>query len=302
MAAIGAPAQRPAAAQPPARTPVGRRRLVVGVLVVLSLALLSVYFRESDSGPVHSLQSDAAAALRPFEVAADRVAQPFRDASSWLGAIFHAKAENRRLKAENEQLRQQVILSEQAMRENRTLRSLIAYRDGPRFPADYDSVVARVIARSPSEFDQTIVVTAGRSSGIRRHDAVVTSDGLVGEVTKVMQNVSQVTLLTDETSAVSAIDIRSNATGIVRHGSSGASLILDRVTKDQVVNRGDVISTSGWKVGELSSIYPRGIAIGVVTSVGQADTDLYKQIQIEPFVDYASLETVLVLMPKQRGG
>src|SRR5581483_5158651 len=213
-------------AQPPARTPVGRRRLVVGVLVVLSLALLSVYFRESDSGPVHSLQSDAAAALRPFEVAADRVAQPFRDASSWLGAIFHAKAENRRLKAENEQLRQQVILSEQAMRENRTLRSLIAYRDGPRFPADYDSVVARVIARSPSEFDQTIVVTAGRSSGIRRHDAVVTSDGLVGEVTKVMQNVSQVTLLTDETSAVSAIDIRSNATGIVRHGSSGASLIL----------------------------------------------------------------------------
>jgi rod shape-determining protein MreC len=120
-------------------------------------------------------------------------------------------------------------------------------------------------------------------------------------VTKVARNVAQVTLLTDDSSAASAIDIRSNATGIVRHGSSGTSLILDRVTKDQVVNRGDVISTSGWKVGSLSSIYPRGIPIGVVTSVGQVDTDLYKQIQIEPFPDYGSLETVLVLMPKQRG-
>jgi rod shape-determining protein MreC len=275
-----------------------RRRLVVGTLVVVSLALVTVYFREADGGPLHSVQSTAASVLRPFEVAAERVARPFRDAASWAGGLFDAKAENKKLKAEVEELRQQVILTQSALRENRLLRSLIAYRDGPRFPADYRGVAARVISRAPTQFEQQIVVSAGRNAGIRRDDAVVTADGLVGRVTKVGSNVAQITLLTDETSAVSAVDIHSNAAGILRHGRADGALVLDRVTKDLVVNSDDVVVTSGWRSGELSSLYPKGIPIGVVSSVGQTDTDLYKQIQVDPFVDFSSLEAVLVLVKK----
>ena len=45
-------------------------------------------------------------------------------------------------------------------------------------------------------------------------------------------------------------------------------------------------------------MYPRGILIGSVTSVGQNDTDIFKQIQVQPFVDFTSLQSVLVLIPK----
>ncbi len=98
---------------------------------------------------------------------------------------------------------------------------------------------------------------------------------------------------------MSALDISTDAAGIVQHGSASSSLILDRVTKDQVVNQGDVFVTSGFRSGDLTSLYPRGIPIGAVTpSVGQTDTDLYKQIQIDPFVDFSTLEAVIVLVKK----
>jgi len=269
------------------------------VLTVVSLALVTVYFRESDNGVLHGFQSTGASILRPFEVGAERVARPFRDAASWFGGLIDAKSENEKLKEQIEALRQEIILTESALRENIQLKALLDYREGARFPKDYRSVAARVIARAPSQFEQQIVVSAGKNDGISKHDAVVTADGLVGEVTKVASNVAQVTLLTDETSAVSALDISTNAAGIAQHGGrSSSSLTLDRVTKDQIVNRGDVIVTSGFRSGDLSSLYPRGIPIGAVTSVGQSDTDLYKQIQVDSFVDFSQLEAVIVLVKR----
>jgi rod shape-determining protein MreC len=298
VAAIGSPAQRPGASTQSTRaSAVVRRRAVVVVLSLVSLALVTVYFRESEGGVLHGFQSTGAAILRPFEVGAERVASPFRDAAGWFGGLFDAKSENKKLKDEIERLRQEVILTQAALRENSQLKALLDYRGGPQFPQDYRAVTARVIARAPSQFEQRIVVSAGKNDGITKHDAVVTADGLVGEVTKVASNVAQVTLLTDSTSAVSAIDIRTNAAGIVEHSESG-SLTLDRVTKDQVVNRGEVVVTSGFRSGDLTSLYPRGIPIGVITSSGQSDTDVYKHIQLDPFVNFSKLEAVIVLVKK----
>ena len=50
---------------------------------------------------------------------------------------------------------------------------------------------------------------------------------------------------------------------------------------------------------ELPSIFPRDILIGTVTSVNQRDTDIYKHIQVQPFANLGSLQSVLVLVPKK---
>ena len=72
----------------------------MAALVLVSLALLTVYFRESSGGGLHSLQSTGSSVLRPFEVAANRVAQPFRDAAGWIGGLSGARSENKKLKQE----------------------------------------------------------------------------------------------------------------------------------------------------------------------------------------------------------
>ena len=128
----------------------------------------------------------------------------------------------------------------------------------------------------------------------------MTADGLVGLVTRVTPDTARVQLLTDEEAAVSAIDLRTSAAGIVRHArGTRETLVLDRVRKQDVVRQGDEIVTAGWSAGSLSSLYPKGIAIGEVTSVGQTDTDLFQQVQVDPYVDFGSLDAVLVLVPAE---
>ncbi len=241
---------------------------MLGLLVVLSLALITVSFREQSDGPLHDAQAAVASVLQPLEVAVERVARPFRDAYGWTKGLFDARSENEQLRAENEQLRQQVIQNESALQENVSLRALLGYRSSPAFPVDYDGVAAEVISQPSGSFDQTIVVSAGSDDGVVPDAPVVTADGLVGTVTSVTDGAARVRLLTDESSAVSALDLRTRASGIVRHGPSGDSLVLDRVSKKGVVHEGDEIVTAGWRSGQLASLYPKGITIGHVTFVG----------------------------------
>jgi rod shape-determining protein MreC len=273
----------------------------MGILVLLSIALLTVYFRESAGGPLHRTQGVGAAILRPFEVGTERIARPFRDVYGYFHGLAVARSENGRLRAEAQHYRQLYLQNATAAHDNVQLRRLLNYEQGPSFPADYRPVNTRVIAGPPSQFEQQVVVAAGSNQGIHRYDPVVTPAGLVGDVTKVFSNVARVTLLTDDQSAVGAMNLR-GASGLVRHGPSptGGTLILDQVTKDQVVYRGDRVLTQGSLAGGLPSIYPRNIPIGTVTHVGQSDVGLYKDIQVSPFVDFSSLESVIVLVPKVR--
>ena len=299
LAVLDTSVRRPPSAPYTSRSarPAVRRRTVVGVLVLVSLMLITVYFRESPNGPLHGTQSVGATVLRPFEVGAERVARPFRDLYGWFASLLHARAENERLRAEVDQLRQLYIHNESALKENVRLRDLLQYKDTAQYPDGYRPVNARVIAH-PSQFDQQIVVSAGSTDGISEHDPVVTAEGLVGEVTKVARDTALVTLLTDEESAVSAVDL-SGARGLIRHGQGGDSLVFDRVSKEDVVYANDVVITAGTLAGKLRSLYPHGIPIGIVTSVGQTDTDSFKQIQVAPFVDFDSLDSVAVLVSEK---
>jgi rod shape-determining protein MreC len=278
-----------------------RRRLVVGVLVLLALVLITLSFRSESGGSVSGVQSAGATVLRPFAVATDRVAQPFRDAYNWSESLFHARSEAARLRRENTRLRAIAIQNQFAIQENRSLRKLLHYVGSASFPRDYKGLAAAVIGRPDGAFAQAIVVDVGSDRGVRVDDPVVTQDGLVGLVTKVTPRSSRIQLLTDQEAAASAIDVRTQAAGIVRHArGTRETLVLDRVRKEDVIREGDTIVTAGWRANGLSSVYPKGIPIGDVTSVGQTDTDFFQQVQIDPFVDFGALDAVLVLVPKDR--
>ena len=268
--------------------------------MLLSIVLITIYFREPAGGGLHGAQSVGAAVLRPFQVGAERVARPFRDAYNWSSGLVHAKSQNKSLRDQVDKLSGEVIQNQTAYQQNVELRRLLHYVGSRDFPRGYDYVATAIIGRPPSEFQQQILLDAGASSGIRLDDPVVNADGLVGLVTHVARDTAQVTLLTDPTLQVSALDMNTQATGIVRHGEGRTTLVLDRVQKSQTVNARDWIVTQGWRVGPLTSLYPRGIPIGVVSGASQNDVDLYWQVQLRPRVDFGSLQSVLVLVPKSR--
>ncbi len=276
-----------------------KRRAVVGVLLVLSLVLISVSFRQPTSGALHGIEAAGATVLRPFEVGAERVARPFRDVYGYFRGLVHAKRENARLRKEVDQLRVREILGQTAVQQNLQLRALLRYVDTRQFPSDYTGVFTRIISRPPSEFEQTVEIAAGSNQGIHIQTPVVTPDGLVGIVTNVSGGVAHVQLITDSESAVTARDVQTGAIGLVRHGQ-GQAMILDRVTKDQNVQPTDTIVTAGTRSKQYPSLFPGGIPIGQVTTVGQTDTAFFKQIQIQPYVDFSALDSVIALVPKRK--
>jgi rod shape-determining protein MreC len=279
------------------------RRVIAAALILVSLALITVYLREDDEGGLHAAQRLGLAILAPFEVAGERIARPFQDAYDYVSDLVSAKEDTdaleRRIEALEEQLRQYRTAAE----ENVRLRQILGYVDGSRFPEDFRPVVARVIAQPANAYSQKILVAAGSGDGVVEGSPVVTAEGLVGIVGKVTDGQAQVTLLTDQGAAVSAVVISDEASeaparGVVKPSPSAAGLVLDRVDKRLVANVGDTVVTSGWSLGDLASRYPYGIAIGRVTSVGRQDIDLYARVQVEPFVNFDSLSEVVILVKR----
>ncbi|MDQ2981654.1 MAG: rod shape-determining protein MreC [Actinomycetota bacterium] len=275
---------------------------MAGVLVLLSLVLITIYFRESAGGGLHSVQSGGATVLRPFEVGAERIVRPFRDAYGYFAGLIHAKSQNARLRAQVDDLTGKLIQNSTAADENADLRRQLNYVGSRRFPQDYDPVTTEVTSRAPSEFQQQIGIAAGSTSGIRKNDPVVTADGLVGLITQVAHDTAQVTLLTDPNLLVSALDMNTKATGMLSPGQGRGTLTLGRVPKSQALSARDTIVTQGWRFGDLSSNYPRGILIGYISGASQSEVDLFWQAQVSPSVHFDSLRSVIVLVRKDRTG
>jgi cell shape-determining protein MreC len=71
------------------------------------------------------------------------------------------------------------------------------------------------------------------------------------------------------------------------------------VQKSARVKKNDVLVTTGTHNARYPDLYPYGIQIGRVTSVGAADTAVYLQVQVQPFANLGALNSVSVLVPKK---
>ena len=245
--------------------------------------------------------------LAPIQEGANRALKPFRDLFGWFDDTLHAKKDVQRLKRERNNLRAEAIGSEQAIRENAQLRALLRIDRRPELQR-YTQVTARVIGRSPTLWYETINVDRGSGDGVQVNQPVIDGDGLVGKVTAVTGGASQITLLTDHSSGVSAAvlspnpqDAANGLTGVVQ-ASVGRpyDLLLDFVSRRAKVRPGQRIITAGTRSTKLESLFPPGIPIGVVTKVDNAELTLYQRVHVRPFADLRRLDFVQILT--QGGG
>ena len=275
------------------------RRLVLAILVLTALALLTVSFRSPTSGALHDIQGAGATALRPFQIAAQRVARPFRDVYGYFDGLAKAKSQNKKLREELRDARAVGYANLAEARRAQELEGLLSFVQGATFPNDYRSVNTTVIAYPTNAFAQQVTIAAGSNSGIRINTPVSTADGLIGRVTNVFPRTAVVTLLTDPDSNVPARDVTKGVNGIIRHGQ-GTTLIFDRVSKEKKVKKGDIIVTQGTVDRRYPDIYPYGIPIGRVLSVGTSDIASYLTVQVTPLAQFDSLDAVAALISTKK--
>ncbi len=208
-----------------------------------------------------------------------------------IGEIQRLRADNATLRAdidrltlENVQLREAAFAAQQTAKLNDVAKTLT-----------FDTVRATVIARDPSNILATLVLGVGTNEGVKVGHIVVSDQGLVGRITEVGANYSKVLLVTDPSSTLSALVEGSRATGIVR-GQYGDALIMEWILQTEKVKPGDVVVTAGLGLGEdLRSLFPKGLVVGKVVQLQNAEAAAYQRAIIAPAVDLRKLENVLVV-------
>ncbi len=190
--------------------------------------------------------------------------------------------EEARLKLENQELRE---YRAEALR----LEALLGFKEAN----PHETLLgARIIARSPDNWNQMITVDQGYDQGVRKNMAVVSPDGLVGIVASVTRNTSRIDLLTDRNIAVGIILEQSRETNGIAEGTGSAqALRVKNVPYYSAMREGDRVITSG-----LSEIYPKGIIVGTVKEVTREENGLLLAASIEPAVHFDDLEEVLIVL------
>ena len=252
------------------------------VASMIGLALLLAIM--SQTGLLNPFQGIFLRATSPVENVLTAVFRPVASVLSDFDELGTLQDENNRLRLENEDLRNQIAGLQQDAQRVKELESLLQITEGG---ADETRVVANIVHRASTPFQQEVSIDRGSSAGIQVGMVVLSSQGsLMGTVTKVTSETSFVRLITDTRSKVRAEVAGTGADGIVK-GTPDRGLILELAQGD--IKVGDAVVTAG-----LGGNYPKGIPIGLVSEVSGTSQDLYKKVTIQPLVRLGTATTVLV--------
>ena len=270
---------------------VRRRRALLGLLVVLSLLLLTAYFGESGGGRLHAVQRGFLTAISPIQDGANKALKPVRDAIDWFGETLHAKGQRDAAVRAEDKLRSEKVADQQEKRELHQLLAL--YKLNRLNVGDYHPVAATVINKSPNIWYSTVTIDAGSPQGVHVNDPVVNGEGLIGRVVAVEADGAQVDLITDSSMGVSARIGTSNATGLVQPKVGDPNdLLLQYLPANTPATKGELVVTSG-TVAATEPLYPPGILIGEVTSVDEEGG--YESVNVHPAANLHNLDVVEVL-------
>lgn len=255
------------------------------LFAVLSLLLLTLWFREGESGPLHSVRNGFSFVRTPIARVGSIIGVPFNAIGNAFTNATASQEDLTTLQEQNAELLATVMKLEEYRLENERLNALLELKDA----YNMEAVGARVIGRSSDSWNQVIVIDKGTKDGIGAGMPVMDANGLIGQVESAGPLSSTVRLITDEQSGVAAMIQSSRVEGILS-GSINGLLYLNYIPVTTTVNVGDIIITSG-----IGGIYPKGIAIGEVVSVEATAEDLYHTIVVMPISSSENFEEVLVL-------
>jgi len=275
------------------RKQVRRRRAVLALLVIGSFVLLTITYGQSSGG----LQRGVSTVFSPLQDAADRALKPARDLVGWFDKTFDARGENSKLEDELEVAREAAIAGQAALQENAQLRKALDFDRSPAMAeSGLDPVSARVVARAPIIWTSAVTIDAGSDDGIRPDDPVMSGGAMVGRVSSVEGGSAQVTLITDDSSAISAKILPGGIQGVMRPVIGDPDqLILDYIDTTEPIDVGSPVVTSGWEAQGLESRFPPNLPIGEVTKASLSEQEASQQVRLRPYADLPNIDLVSVL-------
>lgn len=246
-------------------------------LIVAAFGLMML--AKVDTVLVERARTHMTDAVAPILDVASRPLDTINRGVEEIKAMTALYEENARLREEQTRLMQWKTAAQRLEAENRILREQLNVI--PEREASF--ITARVIADTGGAFSQSVIVNSGARDGVKRGQAAVTTDGLVGRVIDVGSRSARVLLMTDINAKIPVL-VDPSRTRAIMAGTNKAQPKLGWLPPGAVVAVGDRVVTSGH-----AGVLPPGLPVGQVVAVGEGG------LIVQPFVDLSRLEYVRIL-------
>ena len=274
-----------------------RTRLVLGVLLIVALALITLDYKDSNAGPLRSLNHFGGTVFGPVENIAGDVTRPVAQLVDGVKGAPAANSKISALQAQNAQLRQELSQARLDKADSAQLKRLLqlAGRGG------YRVVAANVVAGAPG-YQSTVTLDAGSIDGIKPDETVLNGAGLVGRVVSVSSRTCTVLLVTDGSSTVGTRMAAGSGeigdvTGTGRGLGGPYTLQLTLLQSNASLAVGEQLVTLA---SVNDSPYVPGVPIGTVVKLEGSPNSLTTTALVQPFVNFAQLGVVGIVVAKPR--
>ena len=207
----------------------------------------------------------------------------------YLEALQDAQADAKDVRQKLLLQSQRAAQVEQLTLENKQLRALLNLQER----LNTVGVVAEVLYDAADPYTRKLIINKGMTNGLKPSSPVMDEHGILGQVTRVLPLVSEVTLVTDREHSIPVLNTRTGARGVAYGESGGAPLLeLRFMATNADIEVGDQLTTSG-----VDGVYPPGVPVGIVTKVERRAETAFARILCEPVGRVQGARHVMVIDP-----
>lgn len=258
-------------------------------IILLAMFITSIAWTSGERKELTVLEDMVRDGLAPLQLSLTAVSNSVTGFFSSVWNIGILLDDKKRLEKEVEQLQGRVRELEEQQYQNLRLRQALRFQE--QVKSQYTLELATVVARERRNWNKTLTISKGASSGVTPGMPVVTSKGLIGHVTAVSGRTATVLLVLDNRSAVGALVQINRTLGVVEGtGDQTGYLRMIHLPKDAPVRPKQVVVTSG-----LGGLFPKGLPIGKIEDVKIENNGLMKYALVKPFADFEHLEEVFIV-------
>ena len=236
------------------------------------------------------VRATVATMLYPLQRALLMPVAAIGDGREYFGGLAHAIAAEETARSELARQSERAQRADQLQQENTRLRALLELR--PMLPVR--SQAAEVLYEAPDPYSRKVIIDRGVTHNVLPGSPVVNEAGVLGQVTRVYLQSSEVTLLGDRDAAIPVLNSRTGARSAAFGGATGGAGLLEMrfMAGNADVQVGDVLTTSG-----VDGVYPPGLKVASVTKIDRKIDTGFARIVLQPVASPDGVRHVLVLEP-----
>lgn len=265
------------------------RKIVILTAVLLVLFGITVY-KDNKS----LVESGAGAALNPVQKVIYSTNKRMESLIDFFLRYEDVKKENEDLLLENIELEAKLRSFESLQEENEKLKEMFSIKNRQD---QYDYLGTNVIGRTGGGIITSYIIDKGSDDGLQAGMAVMSQEGIVGQITETAATWSVVETLSSENISihVTTVEDKMNSGILEGHIGSGQKQMakISYLPIDSSIKEGDDVVTSG-----LGRFYPPDFYIGEVVRVEEDKGNLMKTAIVETAVNFNDTRMLFVILPK----